>query len=183
MRLSKNLTYLLPAVFAAMILQTPSAHAATLTGDSITCSATGFSCSAPSAIDGTGVEFVLSDGAPLFPDLLDADFTATGLILSNPSSNDSFEDFGNLSLVFTDSSNPFTYASLLSASRTNFGAGSVSLSGGTLTLSVGYITFNTHASVDIDLVPPAATPEPSSLILLSTGILGVLGAARRRFVR
>ncbi len=62
MRLSKTLTCLLPAVFAAMILQTPSARAAPLTGDSITCSATGFSCSAPSATDGTGVEFVLSDG-------------------------------------------------------------------------------------------------------------------------
>jgi hypothetical protein len=181
MRLSKTLTYLLPAVFAAMILQAASAHAATLTGDSITCAAAGFSCSSPIATDGTGVEFILSDGGA-FPDLLYADFTATGLILSNPF-NVSFEDFGNRSIVFTDLSNPFTYASLLSASGTDLGQGSVTLSGVRLTLSLGGITFNPQASVDIELEPPAVTPEPSSLMLLSTGVLGVLGAARRRFVR
>jgi hypothetical protein len=43
--------------------------------------------------------------------------------------------------------------------------------------------WNTTAGTWTDPTPAAVTPEPSSFVLLGTGILGLAGAARRKFLR
>lgn len=53
----------------------------------------------------------------------------------------------------------------------------------------GFFSVGTHnlpffADLTItDLTPIAATPEPSTIALLGTGLLGVLGTFRRRFIQ
>jgi hypothetical protein len=156
----------------------PTAQAATITGDTIGCATSPsfiFSCSAASAVDGVGIEFTLTDTGG---DSLTADFGATGLILTDTAaSNQSFtQNFGpGILFNFTDLTNPFTSASFISASSpssgTGFGAGNLSFSGGTATLSISGITFTGGGKVNVGLTTGSATPEPATAALVGVSLL------------
>jgi hypothetical protein len=50
------------------------------------------------------------------------------------------------------------------------------------TVTGGTFSFGTTAGINVVGVPRAVTPEPSSLVLLGTGIIGAAGLLRRRFL-
>jgi hypothetical protein len=170
---------------SGLFLVTPAAQGASITGDTITCSTNAlFTCSGASAVDFPGVEFSLTQGA----NTLTADFGSSGLVITDTAaSNQSFTDtFGpGIDLIFTDSTNPFTSATFISASAptigTGFGAGNLSFSGGTVTLNISGIAFTGGGTVDIGLTTGTATaPEPGTLALTGSSMILALFWMRSR---
>jgi hypothetical protein len=126
---------------------------------------------------GSGVEFGVAQDQP--PVLYSFDFSGTGLLIINSDGSPGTET--GFVATFTDSG----FSGLNLSTITALTGFSLGLSGDVLTVTFAGdtppgVNSGVYSLTSGSTPPPGAVPEPGTLALLGTGVVGLAGAIRRR---
>lgn len=164
------------SAFAALMFASP-AHAASLIGDTVTCSQVGagssYSCLSSSAVVGGGLEFAVG---PAPSSAIGLNFNGGGLRITNLSGGalvltQTVITLSNLSHAFSD-------FRLLNSSIGGFDASDIQLQNGVLRLNFIGTIWASNSTANIALDTTSAVPEPGTWAMMLLG-LGAMGAAMR----
>ena len=177
------------AAIAALNATAPAA-AASLVGDTVSCSQTGsgssFTCSpstvtirratssSSTAVVGSGTEFSAGGGT-----FMTFDFGANDLLINMLNTG----SLGATIIEFSNLSNAFTSYSFGGSTIGGFDASDVSLTNGVLRLNFIGTNFNAGDTANLSVSAAAAVPEPSTwlMMLFGFGLVGYgMRSAKRR---
>jgi hypothetical protein len=162
------------------LLMTGTAAEAVLMGDTVTCSASGFTCSAPAATVGTSAEFIATGLLTNYT----INFLSDGISLTSGAISLPLSLANGTSLSFTNMTSPFTGASLRSSTGLSVSSATpiVSLVNGVVTVNMSNLALVGSNTILIATSPSGTSsgsvPEPAAWVLMLAGF-GLVGYTLR----